>query len=664
MSPDIDWDLDTIRDGASDGTTLVAGDFDDFFAETIGGTPTWQTDEDGVTYIELDGTTSDSLNIATVSSGTADASTYLAAHVEGLQIFLADGQSWTADTVGTMLFDSNSGNDRHRVGVRGRIDSGVNSVDFQADLFSAVGITEWERSRVNREYLPGGDAVSVGWGRVNTEGGAFFINGHVAHAWNGDFSASTNATRIYRKIILAPKSYQVWRIYGGIKVWHSSNDFRTDSEFISGYDTLDYKAPIREPSSDPMGPYTISGTATTTLVDGYRSGGVNPRRVRRIISGSAGQTATFTMKDDHDFVTQSRRDTAAVQFLLYLPGGAEQIVSIDNGSGAVRRIEFDGATGTSSTRQIKVDVGLGTFGSSILTYDESKRYIVTVYIRSTGWSIVLHDVTTSGHSTQLWSSAQLGFGTAPGTSIKVSHTITMGSSGTPEFGEVVQCPPDWSGVDSWGSSGVQTIDGDSPGASMELPDDIQYSYGDHYVKFGQTQTGGVRNEHLFGSSGRSFKDLPTVFGDYDTLFPRMKGSRFRVYSTTPNPATDNHDPNVFVPVARTFIEACANAGVDLDWIFQPPVDDNPASDQDNLRATNDQIAAILQGVAGDITVRIVRLDNEYTDVEAAALSSDDVHPTAAGYKELGALVESLGWTTLTSGGNRPRTQRFIQYYKR
>lgn len=672
MTASITWDFDTI--GQSDGTAVDDSHFatatalEAFFTENGSGTPggsTWVT-RDGEKQIKIPA--GDRLLLRTVSSTTINASSRFAVSVGGIETVVAPGQSWPASTESlpaVRIFDT-GGTDRMILYLRAVAGGAqVDKVWVFPSLQSGSALSTAFGPPDVRQYVDLGTSVPIGWGTHNVADGfaAVYIDGAVAHSWEGDFTGVAITDMYDIDINLQGTSDRDVYIKGPIKVWHTSNEFLTEPEFMPSYPASDYKAVVREFQSEHYGPYSVSttGSGAAPASIRFQTSGIVLQKMRSVLTGSSGDTIEFTLKSGFEFSPRSQRGTLPLPFPMYLPNGAEQEIQIPVGGINPLRIWFDGGSGTSTTRQIKIDNQTGSYGSSVLTYDQSKRYTVRVFLRETGQStIALQDITTADNSTQVWSSADIGATGIPSSAFSIITTFTMGSSGSPEFYGYAQPPQAMSiGLDSWTATNNSGVSGDSPGADMILADDLSNSFGTSLPIYGEAQPYDFLTANTFGKTGRKMSDMPDIMGDYDTLMPRLKGFKFIMGSWIPNGLEAGNDADTIVAAATAFATSAIENGVDLCWFFQPPVDDNPSTDQDVAREANSRMAVVLQDLVNANpnggSVEIVDLAALYTDAEAAALSTDNVHPDD--YSVLGDLVTEANIVTLiASGTSRSRTR--------
>lgn len=635
------------------GTAVDASHFTGFNGITNTGGCTWETDEQGERYILIPAGTGPLLQIRPHNwtemipiNNFAFCCDVMYERVAGPAI---------GDFSKTIV-DVDSGADRVYMSHRVFELSGQEVVQFIIG-----GGANFVSAEPEFNNVPIGTRFTHGQGFIRAVNGGFgyYLNGRCVFAADGDVTAMTQPGNIGRVEFQSRDSYNI-RLYGPFKYFDS--DFEGEPEFLpeNGYGTKRYESPWRHIPSGVHGPWdiTYSGSASQ-LPTKYIGSGTNPRRLRSVCSGAAGNTITYTLKSEHKIGAANQyanRIPLRVPGLM-LPGGASSVWTIGgDGMGNPLRVRVDGSSGTSTARPVEFDPGTGSYVSTGIEINQAHRYefILLLGTGSGNGSLIVHNLSLNSGGVVRTQYYTIGFDGLIADIDTCTMQITMGSSGNPEFEGVVNPKQiQWNLVSSYVSTDIV-----SASVSMAVANNFgQGNFGQFAPNWFTEQSPTYDSSNPLGRSGRGITTLAQEVGGLGVagLLPHLRGQLLCMLEWQANDAWA--DVSSYV---KGLIDACNQYGVEQLWATQLPVDDSSAEDQDAVRSNNSMMKSYAKRKAGDGVIYLSDVAALYSDSAAAALSTDDLHLTQAGFAQVGPQIEQQAKRLASLGGaGRGRRRRGI-----
>lgn len=634
MAPTATLDFSSVsQETVPDGTTATTANTGLADLSNQSGNAVWGTDADGRRYIE--GSSGARCELRAANSGVTDANDHFAIEWE-----IEYSGTPTSSDVHT-FFDLNSGS--NRLVYRKRTNSAWDQdVRLQAyALNNTIAGDSYTRSF--------GDILTIG--RKHWFGGFGYqhaSNGYLGITVNGqaiaqyeNIDTSSMALWPMGRCIPMDGSGLTWRVYG-YRYWNTSawiNDFAPDWSYEDRY-TYKYL----EQLGPEYGPWEITSGSGTFETD---SSGIVSKEYRV----RCGTSVTLELRAAHALgLLDSYQGRAVLRDeMVCLPAsGSYDLRFGSKSAGDIGIIQFDGTSGTSTTRPIKIS---GT--ATGLTYEDDEPYCLDIIFDETTnkSALVLTHLGTSGVSDRRqWGVWWNRTGGIP--EINVATRTVIGTNAV--VGMMLAAPSvDYTYPSSYMSTNI-TFDSPLNGITFETANHIGAQL-DAFANPARGYHRGILSNTSIGRTGNRMVSLTDWTGSFDSL-QYLRAQRFVFPEQCINDFGAGESVQDILDAFQLQVNACKSNGVRMHGGSQlllsaPTYDDDYRADMD---AVNAGIKQILTSASRRDLFTYSDVRGQYANQAAmdAVIDSDDTHPTEAGSVEWSDYFVDL--MTPIGGGQRSR----------
>ena len=615
MAPTASLDFSSVSaETVPDGTIATTANTGLDNLSNQSGTAVWGTDADGRRYIE--GSAGDRCELRAAGSGVTDANDHWAIEWE----IEYSGTPTDSDT--HSFFDLNSGSNRM--------------------IFRKRTNSAWDQNIRLQTFTSGntvaGDVYERSFGDILTLGRKHWFGGFgYQHASNGYLGITVNGQAIaqYENIdtsamalwpmgrcIPMDGANLTWRVYG-YRYWNDSDwidDFAPDWDYEDRYE-YDYL----EQLGPEYGPWEVTSGAGTFETD---SSGIvsKEQRVR------CGTNVTLELRSAHAFGTlDSFRGRAVIRDeMICLPASGSYDLRLgESSAGDIGIIAFDGTSGTSTTRPIKIG-GVATG----LTYEDDEPYCLDIIFDTTTnkSALVLTHLGASGVSDRRqWGAWWNRTGGIPTVNV-VTRTV-IGTNAV--VGMMLAAPSvDYTYPSSYMSTNI-TFDAPLAAITFETANHIGAEL-DAFANPARGYHRGIMSNTSIGRTGNRLVNLTDWTGAFDSL-QYLRAQRFVFPEQCINDFAAGESVQDILDAFQLQVNACKQYGVRMHGGSQlllsaPTYDDDYRA---NMDAVNTGIKQILTNASRRDLFTYSDVRGQYSSQSAmdALIDTDDTHPTEAGRVE-------------------------------